>query len=397
MKDHFRRALDADAERGGRIHVAAHSHHLWPDVSFEAHVRAWNDAMRLADRKWEYIFGELWPRAQAHVARTLGLSDASSVAFSSSTHDFLVRILSCLPARAEPARVLTTDSEFHSASRQFERLEEEGMLAVTRVPLEPFATFPERFATEAAKDGWDLVFLSHVSYRSGYVVDLSKVLAPFMVGEPNANGTGGPLVVVDGYHSFCAIETDFAPFEKRAFYIGGGYKYAMSGEGCCFMHAPLGYGPRPLVTGWFASFGTLAGGAGNKVPYASDATRFLGATFDPTAIYRFVAVMDWLEREELSIARLREHARTLSAKFVAGLQGRAPFHKEQLLFLPDDEARGAFLTFRFPTEAEACAVHEKLLAANIVTDFRGDGLRLCFSIYHDETDVVRLLDRLATL
>lgn len=395
MKDHFQRALAADPDR---IHVAAHSHHLWPDVSFDAHERAWNDAMRLADRKWDHIFGELWPRAQAHVARILGLSDKSSVAFSSSTHDFLVRILSCLPLRQArpPARVLTTDSEFHSASRQFERLEEEGLLDVTRVPLEPFATFASRFASEGAKSGWDLVFISHVSYRSGYVADLSKALAPFMNDDPGE--TLSPLVVVDGYHSFCAVETDFAPFEKRAFYVGGGYKYAMTGEGCCFLHAPPGFGARPIVTGWFASFGTLAGASGSAVAYGADATRFLGATFDPTAIYRFVAVMDWLEREGLSSQRLREHARALSAKLVAGLEGLpVQLRKERLLFQPDDAARGAFLTFRFPSEAEAFSIYEKLLAANIVTDVRGNGLRLCFSIYHDESDVARLLERLATL
>src|SRR5215471_5034478 len=47
----------------GRIHLAAHSHHFWPDAACEAHRRALADAARLADNKWETIFGELIRRA----------------------------------------------------------------------------------------------------------------------------------------------------------------------------------------------------------------------------------------------------------------------------------------------------------------------------------------------
>ena len=47
-KAHFRRFLEAYP---GRLHFAAHSHHLWPDVTFVAQTRCWLDAARLADRK----------------------------------------------------------------------------------------------------------------------------------------------------------------------------------------------------------------------------------------------------------------------------------------------------------------------------------------------------------
>ncbi|MBX6746005.1 MAG: aminotransferase, partial [Acetobacteraceae bacterium] len=46
------------------------------------------------------------------------------------------RILSCLRVHRTP-RLLTTDGEFHSFARQVARLEEEGLLAVTRIPSEP--------------------------------------------------------------------------------------------------------------------------------------------------------------------------------------------------------------------------------------------------------------------
>lgn len=372
------------------MHVAAHSHHLWPDASFDAHTRAWNDAMRLADRKWDYIFGELWQKAQRHVARILHLSDPSSVTFASSTHDFLVRILSCL---GDEPRILTTDAEFHSAKRQFDRLEEEGLVEIVRVSQEPFHTFTERWVTASKSGAWDLVFLSHVSFRSGFVANLAEVLAPFMGDAPGA----GPVVVVDGYHGFCAVETDFRAFEQRAFYVAGGYKYAMSGEGCCFLHAPPGYGERPRITGWFASFGALAASGDGAVPYGVDGSRFLGATFDPTAIYRFVGVMDWLAATGLSIAQIRAHRTHLSRRFVDGLaKSELGLRAEQLLLAADDETRGAFLTFAFETDGAANSAYERLLARNVITDVRGNRLRVCFSLYHDESDVTRLLGMRAT-
>ena len=88
-------------------------------------------------------------------------------------------------------------------------------------------------------------------------------------------------MVIDGYHAFMAIDAPFGPtVAQSCFYLGGGYKYAMSGEGCAFLHAPPGFGPRPSVTGWFAEFDDLTLPPGS-VGYAPDGSRFLGATFDP--------------------------------------------------------------------------------------------------------------------
>ena len=96
----------------GRLHFAAHSHHLWPDVSFEAQQTAWDDAARHADRKWDLVFGQVVPEAQAHVAAELGLPSPDSLVFAPNTHDFLVRLVSAVGRR--PVRILSTDGEFHS-------------------------------------------------------------------------------------------------------------------------------------------------------------------------------------------------------------------------------------------------------------------------------------------
>jgi kynureninase len=367
---------------GAPLHCAAHSHHPWPDVTLAAQEEAWRDAARLLDRKWDHVFARVLPAAQAHVARQLNLPDPTTIAFAPNTHSLLLRILSCLPA-GRPVRILTTPSEFMSFARQIARLEEDGLAVVTRVATEPFDSFEPRFAEIAAKGGHDLVFLSQVFFDSGFAVrDLARI-----VGSVRERDT---FVVIDGYHGFMALPTDFAALASRAFYLAGGYKYAMAGEGACFLHCPPGYGPRPRDTGWYAGFAALETGTGG-VSYAKDGSRFLGATFDVSALYRFTAVQDWLAREGLSVAKMLDHVRRIERNFLNEI-GKGPIDPSMLL-VADEAMRGRFLAFR---TNRAAAIAEKLAERNIIVDHRGDRLRVGFGIYHDEDDARRLARAIAS-
>ena len=379
-KAHFRRFLEAAP---GRLHFAAHSHHLWPDVTFEAQQQCWLDAARLADRKWDLIFAEVYPGAQRRVARLLNLSRPEDIAFAPNTHGLLNRLLSALPA-GRPIQVLGTDGEFHSFARQMRRLEEAKLARVERIPVEPIADFPARFAQAAARGGHDLVYFSQVFYDSGYAVPDPAALVAAVPGDET-------LVVVDGYHGFLALPTDLAALEARAFYIAGGYKYAMAGEGAAFLHAPPGYAPRPRDTGWYAAFGALQAGEGGRVGYSEDGRRFLGATFDPVGLYRLNAVLDWLDGLGLSVSDIHAHVDALQRSFVERLTalGLAALHPGQLVVPIAEPQRGHFLTFR--TDA-AGAIYHQLLARDVITDHRGDRLRFGFGLYHDEEDVARLID-----
>jgi len=384
-KAHFRQFLDADP---ARLHVAAHSHHLWPDVTLDAQARCWRDAARLADRKWETIFGEIVPAAQRHVARMLNLPDPGSIAFGPNTHGFVLRLLSLLPA-GKPVRILTTDSEFHSFTRQVQRLEEESLARVTRVPVEPVESFSQRFAEAAARGDHDLVFFSQVFFNSGYMV---PDLAALVRAVPDRE----TIVAVDGYHGFMAMPTDLAAIADRAFYLAGGYKYAMAGEGACFLHVPPGHDFRPRDTGWFSSFGTLEAAGTGPVAYAAGGAAFLGATFDPVGIYRLNAVMDWLAEIGVSVADIHAHVHGLQRDFIERLARPRlkTLHPHQLVLPVAETNRGNFLTFR---TVEAGALHRRLLDAGIVTDYRGDRLRIGFGLYHDPADIERLCQRLRDL
>ena len=392
-KVHFSRFLEAAPQR---LHYAAHSHHYWPDVTFDAQVACWQDAARLADAKWAHVFAEVMPAVQRDVARHLGLDDAASLAFAPNTHEFLRRLLSCFPAD-RPVRILTSDGEFHSFTRQAARLEEDGLVAVTRVPVEPFGDFTRRFIAASEGGAHDLVFVSQVFFNSGFALtDLDGLVRRLMDAEA--------YIVIDGYHGFLARPTDLSGIARRVFYLAGGYKYAMAGEGACFLHAPSGFGLRPRDTGWYAAFGALQRENGEQdgiggVAYGPDAARFLGATFDPVGLYRLRAVLGLLEELGLDAAAIHDHALGLQRRFLAGLRARpvAELPLERLLLDPQRQPCGNFLTFDLGSEAVAAAAHARLKAVEVSTDFRGRRLRLGFGLYQDPEDVDALLDRLAAL
>jgi selenocysteine lyase/cysteine desulfurase len=374
FKPLFSKSLSAAPDR---LHFAAHSHHLWPDASFEGQVECWEDAARLADNKWDRVMGEVWPEAQAHVAEELVSGDPSAIVFASNTHDFLIRLVAACPRRqGAPLRVLMSDGEFHSARRQMARWVESGDIELTKVHAEPFDDFTARFLGVANSGDFDLLLVSQVLFNSGRMFEAPRELAALARPE-------GPWVVIDAYHAFMAVPAPIdAEVAGSAFVLGGGYKYAMAGEGMGFMHCPPGFGPRPPLTGWFAEFDDLTLPPG-MVGYSADGMRFMGATFDPSALYRFNAIQRMLKEHGIATGRV--------AAWVAGLQSElleaiaaSPLGEAELLNPLDEKPHARFLAFRSPNAQRWCS---RLMAKDCVTDVRGDVLRIGFGLYHDEEDV----------
>jgi len=370
----FSRALAASP---GRLHFACHSHHLWPDASYDGHMEAWADAAALADKKWERVFGEVMPRAQANIAHELGLPDPKTIGFAPNTHELLMRLFSA-KFSDRPLDVLTSDGEFHSFRRQSARWAEAGRVKLRIVSCEPFESFTERFLTEAHKQKPDIAFVSHVMFRSGLRFDGVEELA--RLASPD-----GTWVVLDLYHSFMAIPCDFARVADRVFLVGGGYKYAMTGEGAGYIHAPPGFAPRPEYTGWFADFVAMEGKQ-QGVAYSADGGRFLGATYDPTPLYRFNAVCAMLTKEGLDTGAITERVTTLRAMLEDAIaSGEAGRLRDAELLRPNTEPPNArFIALRHP---DAVQWKSRLMAANIITDARDDVLRIGLGLYHDEADM----------
>lgn len=347
-----------------RLLLTGHSHQAWPDVAFEAQQQAWLDAAEHVDRKWD-LAEEKAERMRRGIS---GLLDDPSglIALGQNTHELVTRFLSALPLADRP-RLLTTDGEFHSIRRQLDRLAEE-RVEVAKVPAMPAATLAERLA-EAVDDRTAAVLVSFVLFQNAHIV-------PGLGGVLDACRRAGAELLVDAYHS-----TNVLPMSVQdegledAFVVGGGYKYMQMGEGNCFLRFPVDCRLRPVYTGWFSEFSTLAERAGSeRTPYGRGAALFAGSTYDPTSHYRGAAVLDFFAEGGLEQARLRELSQhqvgLLMREFDALDLDPVVVDRDRSVPL---EGLAGFLALRSPGAGDLSA---GLAERGVRTDYRGDVLRL---------------------
>ncbi len=369
-----------------RVLLTGHSHQAWPDVAFSAQKQAWLDAAELVDDKWGRAF-EAADEVRAGFRRLLDDPDGH-IALGQNTHELLIRFLSALPLRERP-RLVTTDGEFHTIRRQLDRLEAEG-IEIVRVTTgtghgaggagasgdgaSGHGAVAEGIV-DAVDDRTAAVLVSSVLFRDARIVEgLDEVAA--------ACARVGAELLVDAYHSLNAVPFSVAELGlEGAFVVGGGYKYCQLGEGNCFLRFPRDCALRPVLTGWFAEFGTLAdepGGGGKPtdggVAYGEGHLRFAGSTYDPVSHYRAAAVFGFFREHELNVERLREiglsQIRRLAASVDALDADPAVLKRDRTVRL---SRRAGFLTMEAPRAGEICC---KLRGLGVYADFRGRVLRL---------------------
>ena len=178
-----------------------------------------------------------------------------AVVFAPNTHELLVRLFAAAssemadPSADQRRRVPQRPAAVRAMGGSRRRR------SSSAFPPSRSTAFPTVSSKRRESGSHDFIFVSQVLFGSGRRFDRVDKLAELARPE-------GPWVVIDGYHAFMALETPFGDVAaSSAFYVGGGYKYAMSGEGCAFLHAPPGFGERPRITGWFAEFEDLTASA----------------------------------------------------------------------------------------------------------------------------------------
>jgi kynureninase len=354
-----------------RLLLTGHSHQAWPDVAFEAQQRVWLDAARHVDRKWD--LAELKAERYREAVATLLDDQAGFVALGQNTHELVTRVLSALPLAARP-RLVTTSGEFHTIRRQLDRLSEESV-EVVKVSAPPASTLAERLISEV-DDRTAAVLVSCVLFQNAHIVPgLGRVL--------EACERVGAELLVDAYHS-----TNVAPLSlpaeglDGAFIVGGGYKYMQMGEGNCWLRFPRDCRLRPVLTGWFSEFATLAddkvaserSDGESRVAYSDGPTRFAGATYDPTSHYRAAAVLDFFAEQDLTQDRLRacsQHQIGLLVNEFDTLDlDPAVVDRDRSVPL---ESLGGFLAL---TSREAPRIKDALAERGVHVDHRGNVLRV---------------------
>ena len=367
-----------------RLLLTGHSHQAWPDKAFEAQQQAWLDAAELVDDKWE--------RAEARAAdvrdgfaRLLG-DTRTSIALGQNTHELVTRWLSALPLRERP-RLITSDGEFHSIRRQVDRLAEEHVLDIVRIPARPCDALASRVAA-AVDDRTACVMVSSVLYETAEIVPGLDLVAA-------ACRTHGAALLVDAYHHLNVVPFALETMGlEDAFVTGGGYKYCQLGEGNAFLRVPPDCRMRPVLTGWFAEFAALEHPGSHHVTYGAGALAFAGATYDPVSHYRGAAVFEFQAEQGLTAERLR----TINRQQVALLKSRieALDLDEQVARIepmPDDR-RGGFLAIR---SSHATDLSRALRRHGVLADARGDVLRLGPAPYLADEQLRRAVDALGVV
>ena len=368
-----------------RLLLTGHSHQAWPDVGLEAQQRAWLEAAEYVDDKWERAFA-MADRVRQGFARLLDDADGA-IALGANTHELVVRWLSALPLRRRP-RLVTTTGEFHTIRRQLDRLAEED-ITVVKVAALPAATLAARLA-RAVDDRTAAVLVSAVLYENAHIVPaLSQVLA--------ACKRVGAELLVDVYHALGVV-----PFSlggnglAEAFVVGGGYKYCQLGEGNCFLRIPPDCALRPVITGWFSEFETIARGEpATRVSYGAGAARFAGATYDPTSHYRGARVFDFFDGHGLSpdlLRRVSQHqVGRLADRFDALDADPRLVKRDHAVTLAE---LGGFLALQSPRASELC---RGLRERDVLTDYRGDMLRLGPAPYLSDQQLDVAMETLGSL
>ncbi len=381
-----------------RLLLTGHSHQAWPDCALEGQLEAWQDAARYVDDKWPRAF-EKRDRYKRGLMERLGDRDGC-YAFASSTHDLLIRLLSALPLRERP-RIVTTDGEYHSARRQFDRLFEEQPLQIVKIPSQPSADIAMRLA-EAVDERTALVMVSHVLFRSGQIV-------PGLHDVAETCSRVGAALLVDMYHSVNVVDAfqhfDTSNAQRRgatsslieglehAFVLGGGYKYLQCGEGNCFLRFPAECRLRPIITGWYAEFDAIADRTHpGRVAYSDGDSRFAGATYDPTSHYRAARVLDFFDAQGLTPGLLRQVSQhqvgLLAEQFDALDADPAVISRDRSVPL----ARlGGFLALTSPRAGDVC---EQLRKRGMFADHRNGILRLGPAPYLSDRQLIAAIGTL---
>ncbi len=362
LAEHYRKFGVAE-----RVLLTGHSHQAWPDVAEEGLLEAFADAAEGVDTKWERAFAKA-DELRAGFRALLG-DPHGAIALGASTHDLVIRFLSAMDLPRKP-RLITTDGEFHTLRRQLGRLAEEGV-EVVRVPTSPVATLAERVAAEVTVDAENTaaVLISAVLFESSRLVPGLAHLADVCLRN-SVN------LVVDAYHALGVVP--FALHDlglTNAWVLGGGYKYLQLGEGNCFLRMPAhAQELRPVVTGWYAEFGTLAETKRpDEVLYALGSDRFAGSTYDPTSHYRGARVFRFFAEQGLAPEFLRQVSQHQVGLLAEGFDA---------LGLPEDaitrdretplDRIGGFLSLKC---ADAGGLQAALAKRGVLTDSRGENLR----------------------
>jgi kynureninase len=378
MKNYFSKTLQFHEKH---LLFQAHSHHCWPDAAFLGMEEYQHLVQKKLDDKWDYVFDSIIPRSQKIFARLLGWPHPQHITLGTNTQELLIRFLSSF-IKDKPVTLLTTNFEYHSARRLFQSLAQIPQFSL-KVAECSYHELEKNLHTKLTEAPIDICFLSQAFFKTGYTLD-EKILLNLAKTFPQT------FFIFDTYHSAGARVLNFFSERKNIALIGGGYKYIMSGEGCCYLALhPQAQLSEPLLNGWMAEFSALdAQSPSVHLPPVSTQghMRFMGATFDPIGLFRLCHVWEFFEQQKITPFMIKNHVKQLQDYFLQTIDYKL---KNAFCLYPAGE-QGNFLSLTCKNTKAANQIVKLLKERLVFTDSRDQFVRLGFGIYQDKEDILEL-------
>lgn len=326
----------------------------------------------LGVKAWAKGWWDLPVRVGDGIAPLIG-APAGSVAMIPNVSIAQATLLSALDFAGPRGEIVMSGLDFPSTRYVTEELAPRFGARVTVVP--PAAdgiSLDEQRLVDAISERTRLVAISHVLFRSAYVVDVAPVIA-------KAKAVGA-YVALDAYHSVGVMPVDVTALGID-FLTGGVLKWLCGGPGGSFLYVnpETGATLRPAMTGWQAHPRPFA--FEDRMDWADGAWRWLSGTPPVPALHAAIEGPRIIAEAGLPAIRAkstRQTRRLIELADARGYRVHAP---------RDDARRGGTVAFDVPHGYE---VAQALLARDIVIDYReGAGIRVAPHFYTSDDELER--------
>ena len=329
-------------------------------------VRAW------AERWWEM------PVAVGDEIAPLIGAGAGEVAMVPNVSIAQAQVLSSLDYSGGRDTIVMTALDFPSVRYVYDELATRLGARIVVVPSDDGIGVSEDRLLAAIDERTRLVAISHVLFRSAYVMDVAPIAA-------RAHEMGA-LVSLDAYHSVGVLPVDVHALGAD-FLTGGVLKWLCGGPGGCFLwvRPEVSAAVAPAITGWQAHRHPFA--FEPEMDYADAAWRWLGGTPVIPALFAATEGPRILREAGIDAVRAKSVRQTERLIALADERGYA-------VAAPRDSARrGGTVAFDVPHARE---VSRALLAQDVIVDYRpGAGIRVAPHFYTSDEEleaVVALID-----
>lgn len=325
-------------------------------------------------KAWTKGWWEMPVKVGDEIAPLIGAS-AGEVVMQPNVTQAQATVLSALDYAGPRNRIVMSALDFPSVSYVYQGLATRLGAEIVVVPAAADGLGIDMDALLSAIDERTrLVAISHVLFRSAYIVDVEAVCG-------RAHEVGA-LVSLDSFHAVGVIPVDVRRLGCD-FLTGGVLKWLCGGPGGCFLYvAPEHRGSlEPALTGWQAHARPFA--FEPEMDFAPDIFRWLGGTPVIPALYASAEGPKILRRAGIDAIRaksIRQTTRLIEMADARGFTVRAP---------RDTARRGGTVAVDMP---HAYEMSQYLLAQDIIVDFRpGAGIRIAPHFYTTDEEVERVM------